>query len=94
VSFVEFPRLFLASNCLREAGAGGSNPLTPTIKSKGYVQRCLGKSECGTELTLSCSPLSSRVKSVESTVAKMLIRSILFRAQDLVESSDWLKNIS
>ena len=30
-SFVEFPRLILVGNCLREAGAGGSNPLTPTI---------------------------------------------------------------
>ena len=35
-SFVEFPRLFLVSNCLREAGAGGSNPLTPTIKFPSF----------------------------------------------------------
>ena len=31
MDFVEFPRLILVGNCLREAGAGGSNPLTPTI---------------------------------------------------------------
>lgn len=28
---------FQGSTCFREAGAGGSNPLTPTIKSMTYV---------------------------------------------------------
>ena len=31
VRFVEFPDLFTPDHCLREAVAGGSNPLTPTI---------------------------------------------------------------
>jgi len=31
VRFVEFPDLFTPDRCLREAGAGGSNPLTRTI---------------------------------------------------------------
>ena len=30
VRFVEFPNLNRRDHCLREAGAGGSNPLTPT----------------------------------------------------------------
>ena len=30
VRFVEFPDLFTPDHCLREAGAGDSNPLTPT----------------------------------------------------------------
>ena len=33
MGFVEFPRLILVGHCLREAGAGDSNPLTPTISS-------------------------------------------------------------
>ena len=28
--------LMAVEHCLREAGAGGSNPLTPTIKSNSY----------------------------------------------------------
>ena len=36
MGFVEFPRLILVGHCLREAGAGGSNPLTPTI----YLSNC------------------------------------------------------
>ncbi|SVD34716.1 uncharacterized protein METZ01_LOCUS387570, partial [marine metagenome] len=46
VGFVEFPRLILVGHCLREAGAGGSNPLTPTIYSSNYailVDHCLLK---------------------------------------------------
>ena len=31
VRFVEFPDLFTLGHCLREAVAGGSNPLRPTI---------------------------------------------------------------
>ena len=38
VRFVEFPDLFTPGHCLREAGAGGSNPLTPTI----YLQYFCG----------------------------------------------------
>ena len=44
MGFVEFPRLILVGNCLREAGAGGSNPLTPTIYLSNYtilVEHCL-----------------------------------------------------
>ena len=36
VRFVEFPDLFTLGYCLREAGAGGSNPLTPTIFTSRY----------------------------------------------------------
>ena len=44
MGFVEFPRLILVGHCLREAGAGGSNPLTPTIYLSNYailVEHCL-----------------------------------------------------
>ena len=44
MGFVEFPRLILVGHCLREAGAGGSNPLTPTIfrcKQAILVDHCL-----------------------------------------------------
>jgi hypothetical protein len=37
VRFVEFPDLFTPDHCLREAGAGGSNPLTPTISRSIYA---------------------------------------------------------
>ena len=42
VRFVEFPDLFTPDYCLREAGAGGSNPLTPTISISIYAifSRC------------------------------------------------------
>ena len=43
MGFVEFPRLILVGHCLREAGAGGSNPLTPTIYLSNYailVEHC------------------------------------------------------
>ena len=36
VRFVEFPDLFTPDHCLREAGAGGSTPLTPTIFTCRY----------------------------------------------------------
>jgi len=46
VGFVEFPRLILVGHCLREAGAGGSNPLTPTIYSLlSAVLACLHASD-------------------------------------------------
>ena len=40
----------LLDNCLREAGAGGSNPLTPTNKSSTYVFRFGKKYVCGANL--------------------------------------------
>ena len=37
VRFVEFPNLFTPDHCLREAGAGSSNLLTPTIFTSCFI---------------------------------------------------------
>ena len=51
MGFVEFPRLILVGHCLREAGAGGSNPLTPTIYFPYFCSSSVSPNSLGTNFS-------------------------------------------